>query len=295
MDIIEIINKFGTQEHCVQHLEKLRWGNIPECPYCKSCFSSPQPKELRHKCLDCNRSFSVLIGTIFESTKLSLTKWFLAIYLIMDAKKGISSLQLSRHLKVNKDTALFLQRRIRSTMNESNILNGVIEIDETYIGGSMTKMKENYKKEKGLVNSGMEHKKPVLGMYEKEGKVILKTLNKAWGKEIKPIIFESVTPESIIITDGFGAYYGLDNMYKEHIKLNHERKIFSKGEFNTSKIEGFWSMLKRAIIGTYHKVSSKYLQEYLNEIAFKFNYKSVQDKMNFLINRIFIEALPYSG
>lgn len=295
MDILEIIQKYGTRELCIKYLEETRWDNKPECPYCLSSFSCAQPKELRHKCLDCNRSFSVLIGTIFESTRLSLTKWFLAIYLIMDAKKGISSLQLSRHLKINKDTALYLQRRIRSAMTETNLLSGIVEIDETYIGGSMSNMKEKYKTEKGLVFTGMEHKNTVLGMYEKEGKVVLKTLEKAWGKEIKPVVLKNVSAESTIVTDGFGGYYGLENNYKAHITLNHRKKIFNKGDFNTSTIEGFWAMLKRAIIGTYHQVSRKYLQEYLNEIAFKFNYKNVPDKLSFVINRIFLDKLPLSG
>lgn len=295
MDLVTLLENFDTQEKCINHLEKIRWNSKPLCPYCNCTKVSSVAIERRHKCLNCNRSFSVLVGTVFESTKLPLKKWFSAICIIVGAKKGISSLELSRHLDVNKDTAWFLQRRIRTAMEETNLLKGIVEIDETYVGGSMTKMHKSYKKKKNYFPAGMQHKTPVLGMQQREGKIILRVLKKAWGEEIKPILCQSIAKESTVVTDGFGGYFGIGNVYKDHIILNHDKKILTRGRFHTDTIEGFWGILKRAIIGSYHKISIKYFQEYLNEIAFKFNYKKNEERFNTLVNNMISRAFPFSG
>jgi len=295
MNLAILIEKFTSHSSCLSYLEKVRWPQGPVCPYCSSKRSSAVSKENRYKCCKCNRSFSVLVGTIFEATKLPLQKWFMAIYLIMDAKKGISSLQLSRHLNINKDTAWLLQRRIRIAMSESNFLQGIVEVDETYIGGSLSKMNIDYKKRGNHYKQGQEHKQPVLGMYQREGKIKLKILEKAWGEEIKPILKESISKESTIVTDGFGGYYGIDKYYNAHIVLNHTKKINRIGEYNTSSIEGFWSMLKRSVIGTYHQISLKYLQEYLDELAFKFNYRNNHKRFDIIINNLLNRTFPLSG
>lgn len=295
MDLSIILENYTTHKACIKHLEKIRWGSIPQCTYCYSKRSSPVEKENRHKCRDCNNSYSVLVGTIFESSKLPLHKWFIALYLIMDAKKGISSLQLSRHLNINKDTAWFLQRKIRAAMSETNLLEGIIEIDETYIGGGLTKMNHKQKRNEEYNKSGMEHKQPVLGMYQRNGKIILRHLNKAWGEEIKPILSYHISKESTVITDGFGGYFGIAKNYKDHIILNHSKKIYNIGSYNMSSLEGFWSMVKRAVIGTYHKISVKYLQEYLDELAFKYNYKDNKNRYEILLNNLLFNKFPLSG
>ena len=133
MEITALILKYNSQEKCIDFLEELNWGGIARCPYCGSTRSTRRKDYLRHKCHGCNKSFSVLVGSIMESTKLPLTKWFAAMCLILHAKKGISSLQLARDLGVNKNTAWYLQKRIRQAMNEDNlILKGIIEADESY-------------------------------------------------------------------------------------------------------------------------------------------------------------------
>ena len=276
MEVIKILSRYNTQKKCIEYLEGLRWGKTPCCPYCSSKRSTTKTQEYRHTCNECGKSYSVLVGTIFESTKLSLSKWFAAICLILNAKKGISSLQLSRDIGVNRNTAWYLQKRIRQAMQENDfMLKGVVEIDETYVGGSLsnkhyfTKLKSNkYHK------SGMEHKTPVLGMVEREGRIILKVLEKSSGKEIKPFVKSKIAPNSTIITDGFGAYYGLNDHFQNHIVLNHSQYKRSINQFNTCTLEGFWTLVKRAFIGQYHKISKNYLQDYLNELAFKHNHKN---------------------
>ena len=136
MDIIEIYKRFPTQNDCIDYLEKVRWDDKPQCPYCKSFNSSPMPKERRHHCNTCNTSYSVMVGTIFHKTKIDLQKWFLCITLILNAKKEMSARQLARDLGVNKNTAWYMCMRIRRSMFEDReLMSGFVEIDETYVGG----------------------------------------------------------------------------------------------------------------------------------------------------------------
>jgi transposase-like protein len=287
MELIKMFVAYNTRSKCIKYLEQKRWGCIPICPYCNSIKSSKKPKEYRHKCHNCGKSFSVLVGTIFEATKIPITKWFVAICLILNAKKGISSLQLSRDINVNKNTAWYLQKRIRKAMQENDImLNGIVEIDETYVGGSLSNKHYFTKLESGKYHkTGMEHKIPVLGMMERDGKIILKVLEKASGKDIRPIIKLMVSPNSTLVTDGFGGYTGLKDHFDTHVILNHSQYKRSVNQFSTCNLEGFWTLIKRAFIGQYHKISKKHLQDYLNEIAFKYNHKN-SNMFNLLLNNL---------
>jgi transposase-like protein len=294
MEIIKMIEKYNTKSKCIVYLERQRWTVTPICPYCSSAKSSKKSKEFRHTCLNCGRSFSVLVGTIFESTKLPITKWFVAICLILNAKKGLSSLQLARDLKVNRNTAWYLQKRIRRAMQDNDTtLKGIVEIDETYVGGSLANKHYITKVKSGKYHkTGMEHKIPVLGMMEKGGKVKLKVLDKAWAKEIKPLVKMYVDQNSTIVTDGFGGYFGLDYYFEEHVKLNHSEYQRRKGNYSLSTLEGYWTILKRAITGQYHKISRKHLQDYLNELTFKYNNKG-ENIFNLLINNLLLKNYAF--
>ncbi|MCK4307387.1 IS1595 family transposase [candidate division WOR-3 bacterium] len=156
MNIVEIYKKFPTQEDCIAYLEEVKWRGKPQCPYCKSYKSTPLKKEKRHHCNNCNTSYSVTVRTIFHKTKLDFQKWFLAISLILNARKGISSRQLSRHLNINKDTAWYMSMRIRKAMlEERELMEGIVEMDEIYIGGKPRKGTTG-KLKRGLV--GQFHK-----------------------------------------------------------------------------------------------------------------------------------------
>jgi transposase-like protein len=287
MEIIKMIETYNNKSKCISYLEKQRWSDLPVCPYCHSSKSTKKTKEFRHLCHHCGRSFSVLVGTIFESTRLPLPKWFAAMCLILNAKKGISSLQLSRDIGVNRNTAWYLQKRIRQAMQDNDsILRGIVEIDETYVGGSLTNKNYFAKLKSGkYYKTGMEHKVPVLGMIERNGKIILKVLKKSSGEEIKPFLKLKIASNSTIITDGFGGYYGLDSYFKNHIILNHSKYLKNINEYNTCTLEGFWTLIKRAFIGQYHKISKYHLQDYLNEIAFKHNHKN-ENMFKLLINNL---------
>jgi transposase-like protein len=291
MNILEVITKFPDQEACIHHLEALRWHNKPQCPYCKSVQSTKRAGTQRHQCNSCNRSYSVLVGTIFEDTKLPLAKWFLAIAIILNAKKGLSSRQLSRDLGINRNTAWYLQMRIRKAMQEGDdgdLFKGIVEIDETYIGGAKanhSKKKRQARRDNGLQITGMQDKQAVVGLLERAGRIKLQVIEKAHGKTIKPIIEQTVSKDASLVTDGFGGYAGLHKQYKEHQVLNKDKEEYVRGEYHTNTIEGFWTLLKRGIYGQYHKVSVAYLQEYLNEFTFKYNHRANRSNFDLLINR----------
>lgn len=295
MEIIKITQEFDNEAKCYRYLEKIRWNNHPICPYCHHDKASKRKNEFRYKCLKCNRSFSVLVGTILEATKLPIIKWLMAVGLILNAKKGISSLQLSRDLGINKNTAWYLQKRIRWAMGEDDtFLQGLIEADESYIGGSLVNKHEKLKEERQYFRAGMEHKTPVLGMLERKGKIIVRVLDKAWGKEIKPLMKRKIDPNSEIVTDGFGGYKDLGLHFDKHVILNHSKKVRRIEDYHTNTIEGFWSMFKRAIVGQYHKITSKHLQEYINEMVFKYNYRNDQTSYNKLINNCLIRPNAFN-
>jgi transposase-like protein len=291
MNLLEVITRFPTQESCISQLEALRWQGKPQCPYCKSEQSSKRAGTQRYQCHGCNSAYSVLVGTIFESTKLELPKWFLAISLILNAKKGLSSRQLGRDLGINRNTAWYLQMRIRKAMQEGNdqdLFKGIVEIDETYIGGAQrnhSKQKRQARRESGLNFTGMQHKQAVIGLLERAGRIKLEVLEKAHGKTIKPIIEQTVSKQASLVTDGFGGYAGLNKEYKEHQVLNKEKEEYVRGEYHTNTLEGFWTLLKRGIYGQYHKVSVKHLQSYLNEFTFKYNHRDNKSNFDLLLNR----------
>ncbi len=195
MNIIQIFNKFPTQESCIEHLETARWGGKPTCPYCKS--ENTHPNDKRHYCYNCKTSFSVTVGTIFHRTHLPLQKWFLAISLILNAKKGISALQLSRDLEVNKNTAWRVAMQIRKAMSQATdrqLLTGVVEMDETYVGGKPRKgVRYDDPDDKPKRGRGTK-KAPVVGAVERGGNVTAKFVakDKMKGKNLRAFVKERV-------------------------------------------------------------------------------------------------------
>jgi transposase-like protein len=272
MDLFEIYSRFKTERDCHSYLIEMRWSDGMKCVYCSSNTVYRRSYGNGLKCGHCNKSFTATTGTLFHASKLPLLKWLLAISQILAAKKGISSLQLARTIHVNKNTAWYMQQRIRKCMKSDILLKGIIEADETYVGGSLGNMTKAKKEQKKPHKTGMAHKQAVLGMIERtSGSIILRKLPHANGENIKPILKQTISAESELVTDGFGAYSGMDKHFSKHIKMNHEKGKRSQGEYHLNNIEGFFTTIKRAIIGQYHKITNPHLQEYLDEIAFKKN------------------------
>ena len=263
MNIIQVYKQFPTADDCLKHLEKVRWDAKPICPYCKSPNNTPLSKERRYHCNNCNTSYSVTVGTIFHKTHVDLQKWFLAISLILNAYKGISARQLARDLEVNKNTAWYLAMRVRGAMIEhGELLRGIVEMDETYVGG----------KRKGPRGRGALGKTPVVGMIERGGNIRAKAVKRVTGDVLRSLVRQNVkTEQTTMMTDEYKGYSRL-NKFVKHLTINH--KIwYVDGNKHTNTIEGFWSLLKRGIVGQYHKVSAKYLSRYIDEFCYRYNHR----------------------
>jgi transposase-like protein len=268
MNIIQIYKNFPTQEDCIQHIENIRWHGNPLCPYCKSEKHSLLPKEKRYHCNNCNTSYSVTVGTIFHDTKLPLQKWFLAISIILNAKKGVASRQLARDIEVTKDTAWRMQMQIRKAMGQhKELLEGIVEMDETYVGGKPRPGTGKHKRGRGT------SKIPVVGMVERNGNVKAKvqSKDKLKYKNLRKIVKENIdTNNSILMTDEYRGYSPM-SLIIEHKTVNHSTKQYSIGDTHTNTIESFWAILKRGIYGQYYHVSKKHLNKYVKEFCYKYN------------------------
>lgn len=288
MNIIKIYKRFPTQEDCLEYLEQVRWQDNPTCPYCKSINSTPAPKEHRHHCNACNTSYSVTVGTIFHKTYLDFQKWFLAISLILNAKKGISARQLARDLDINKNTAWYMAMRIRKAMSERwhrELLQGIIEMDETYVGGKPRKGNNRKPLKKSKRGRGTD-KTPVVGMIERGGKVkagarIDRILT---AKKMKALAKANIDVDTAtVITDEFKSYAGFSSFVK-HKTVDHT-KCFAMGGVHTNSMESFWPLLQRGIMGQYHKVSVKHLNEYIDEFCYRHNNRGNGDVFSLTIKR----------
>ncbi len=270
MNIIKVYKQFPTQKDCIQHLEKVRWNNEPICPYCNSKNQSPLPKEQRYHCNNCNTTYSVTVGTIFHKTKADLQKWFLAISLVLNAKKGLSARQLARDIEVTKDTSWFMLMRIRKTfIDDSSMLEGIVEVDETYIGGK-NKNKHKDKKTEGGQGRNTTDKTAVVGTLQRDGKVKAQKVKDVSRKTLHGIVKQNVKKGSTVMTDEWRSYNGLSLLYG-HQAVSHAMGEYVNGACHTNTLEGFWSLLKRGVIGQFHYVTEKYLNNYIDEFCYRYN------------------------
>ncbi len=267
MNIVSVYKRFPRQVDCLEYLEEVRWKSQPKCPYCQSTNVTPMPKESRHHCNNCNTSFSVTVGTIFHKTKIDLQKWFLAITIILNAKKGVSARQLARDLEVNKNTAWYMAMRIRKAMTDDReLLEGIVEVDETYVGGKKRRGEDGGPAKRGRGTS----KTPVVGAIERDGKVRAKVVKNVSAKTLMSMIRENIdVSTATVITDEFTGYLPISKFVK-HQTINHS-KWYSDGDIHTNNIEGFWALLKRGLVGQYHKVSIRHLQKYVDEFCYRHN------------------------
>jgi transposase-like protein len=279
MKLIEVTKAFATEEQCLAYLEAKRWPDGVRCLTCGASKISRITRKVSKKtdnkrtqlyqCLEpsCMAQFSATTGTIFNGSHLPLDKWFMAIAIIVDAKKGISSLQLQRHLKVNYRTAWYLQHRIREAMNEPDglKLTGTVEIDETYIGGKI----------KGSKRKNM-NKEVVMGIRQRGGDLRLIHIENSSSETLSKQIKEHVSPDvKMVVTDELRAYplamIGAGIHGSKHETIKHKDRVYVRGDIHTNTIESAFSLLKRGIHGTYHQLSIKHLQRYLTEFSYRFN------------------------
>lgn len=267
IDMIQMMDRFGTEDKCRAVLEELRWPNGIRCPRCNSVKISRIHDRAQFDCDICRYQFSVTSGTIWHDTHLPLRKWFMAIYLTVESKKGFSANQMKRVIGVSYKTAWFLCHRIRAAMTEHDPtpLKGTVECDETLIGGRL--------RGKGLGKGAyLQNKAIVIGVIQRGGKVRLEVIDRTDRKTLHRFIKDNISPDTeLIITDDWKAYKGIGDHDTKHEVVNHLRKEYVRGDIHTNGIENVWSLLKRSVTGTYHKLSVKHLGAYLDELEWRFN------------------------
>ena len=279
MNLIEVMERFPDQESCIDYLERIRWRNNPHCPHCGS-VSIKRKKENgvgrvgRWNCHDCNASFKVTQGTVFHKTQIPLQKWFIAIALVLNAKKSLSSCQLARDLDLNQKTVWYILTRIRAEMSKKGgaLLQGIIEADETYVGGKPRKHGK-YKDAEPAKRGRGTKKTPVIGAVERGGKVVAEVAKGLTGRAILKFIRSAVNlKDSELITDEYRAYQAV-SQHMKHAVVNHREGQYVDGDAHTNTIEGFWSLLKRAWYGSHHQYSTGYTPLYVAERCYVYNYR----------------------
>jgi len=283
MNLTELHKKYGTQNKCIAYLEKLRWGKKPYCVHCFSKKVRKRKASIRWHCNSCNRDFSVLMGTIFEETRLPLPKFFEIMFLMNNAKMGMSSAEISRAVGVKYQTAWYVCHRVRCAMIDNELrLEGLVEFDEAYLGGKKRKISKSKRPDNEPNLAQVTEKRgrgtskvPVVGAVEKKGRVYVKIIEKLTSRNLLAMLKERVkVDESIVITDGFKSYKQFDKVV-EHITIKHSEG-YGKGIRTVNTIEGFWSILKNGIRGSYRSISKKYLPFYLAEFSYKYNNRHLQ-------------------
>lgn len=276
VDLLAVVNRYGTDDHCRAYLTELRWPDGVKCPKCESDKISRIQKRQQYDCDSCRYQFSVLSGTMFHDTHLALTKWFFATYILCESRNGVSANQLKRMLRVSYETAWYLCHRIRAAMKAVQpqpLLDGVVEMDETYIGG--------HHHGACIEGRGDPAKKIVIGIRERGGDLRFFTARDVKLGTIRQFIKENVSDKAeMFVTDDFSTYqFAVKDrpLERKHKTINYSKKQYVDGDIYTNTVESAFSLLKRGIIGTWHKISAKHLQAYLDEMCFRFDNRDNPD------------------
>ena len=259
------------------YLEALRWPNGPVCPHCqgtnavKLAGKSTRPGLYKCKNKECRKQFTVTVGTIFERSHIPLRHWVIAFHLMCATKKGVSAHQIHRSVGCAYKSAWFMCHRIRHAMKQGPMapkMTGVVEADETYVGG---------KHRPGSKNGRGTAKDPVFALVERGGEVRAHAIPRVTANNLRSHLMDNVDTAATLVTDECKSYTKLGRQFARHGIIRHSDKVYVKGDIHTNTIEGFFSLVKRGIYGNFHHTSKEHLQRYMDEFAFRYNHRKTED------------------
>jgi len=285
LNLSTIAKRYSDEGEAYLFVESLRWPHGPICPHCgivgEATYLAPKDGHRTTRtgkvsnrrlwqCNECRKQFSVLIGTIFEDSRISLSKWLLGIHMMCAGKNGVAAIELHRQLGITERSAWFMAHRIRYAMAHESFdkpLEGTVEADETYVGG----------KAHGKRGRGAANKTPVVSLVERGGKVRSRVVTNVNGKNIKEVLQGNVSPDATLMTDAYQVYTEPGKMFAAHEVVDHGTGEYVRGDAHTNTAEGYFSQFKRSLDGTHHHVSAKHLHRYTGEFDFRYNSREMTD------------------
>jgi transposase-like protein len=287
LNLSRLAKYFSDEDAARALLEKMRWGGHPTCPRCGGLNpykitpkAGSSTRKGLYKCSQCRKPFTVTVGTVFEDSHIPISKWLLAMHLMCASKKGMSAHQLHRMLDVTYKSAWFMAHRLRYAMMQPAVaekMKGIIEVDETYVGGRQRSKKGQTDARRGHPAEN-SNKTPVVALVERKGNVRAFPMMRVTAENLSSAIYENVdVPNSTLMTDEAQSYIKIGRKFPRHGVVKHARNEYVRGDNHTNTVEGFFSLLKRGINGVYHHVGRGHLGRYVDEFSFRYNARKVDD------------------